>query len=160
MSDYFATPWTVAHQAPLSMGFSRQECWSGLPFPSPGTLLNPEIESISPASEGWFFTTLPPVPPSSVFSPWLWPTSALPALTSSQPSCCPLLLPWPWSVLPAPSCASSLSPPPPPLAPLLSNILSLSPGPLPLLSSASPFCSSFTSAPPLLSGCLLPGHLS
>ena len=31
----FVTPWTVAHQAPLSMGFSRQECWSGLPFPSP-----------------------------------------------------------------------------------------------------------------------------
>ena len=34
----FATPWTVAYQAPLSMGFSRQECWSGLPFPSPGDL--------------------------------------------------------------------------------------------------------------------------
>ena len=43
MSDYFATPWTVAHQAPLSMGFSRQECWSGL-FPSPGDLPNPGIE--------------------------------------------------------------------------------------------------------------------
>ena len=37
----FATPWTVAYQAPLSMGFSRQECWSGLPFPSPGDLPNP-----------------------------------------------------------------------------------------------------------------------
>ena len=35
----FATPWTVAHQAPPSMGFSRQEYWSGLPFPSPGSLL-------------------------------------------------------------------------------------------------------------------------
>ena len=34
----FATPWTVAYQAPLSMGFSKQECWSGLPFPSPGDL--------------------------------------------------------------------------------------------------------------------------
>ena len=34
----FVTPWTVAHQAPLSMGFSRQEYWSGLPFPSPGDL--------------------------------------------------------------------------------------------------------------------------
>ena len=40
----FATPWTVAHQAPQSMEFSRQECWSGLPFPSPGDLPNPGIE--------------------------------------------------------------------------------------------------------------------
>ena len=40
----FATPWTIAYQAPLSMGFSRQENWSGLPFPSPGELLDPEIE--------------------------------------------------------------------------------------------------------------------
>ena len=43
-----ATPWTVAHQAPLSMGFSRQEYWSGLPFPSPGDLPNPGIEPRSP----------------------------------------------------------------------------------------------------------------
>ena len=41
----FATPWTVAHQAPLSMGFSRQESWSGLPSPSPGALPNPGVES-------------------------------------------------------------------------------------------------------------------
>ena len=40
----FATPWTVAYQASLSMGFSRQEHWSGLPFPSPGDLPNPGIE--------------------------------------------------------------------------------------------------------------------
>ena len=40
----FATPWTVAYQAPPSMGFSRQECWSGLPFPSPGDLPNPRID--------------------------------------------------------------------------------------------------------------------
>ena len=45
----FATPWTVAYQAPRSMGFSRQEYWSGLPFPSPGDLPNPEIEPGSPA---------------------------------------------------------------------------------------------------------------
>ena len=45
----FATPWTVAYQAPLSMGFSRQEYWSGLPFPSPGDLPNPGIEPRSPA---------------------------------------------------------------------------------------------------------------
>ena len=44
-----ATPWTVAHEAPLSIGFSRQEYWSGLPFPSPGNLPNPGIESRSPA---------------------------------------------------------------------------------------------------------------
>ena len=45
----FATPWTVAHQAPLSVGISRQEYWSGLPFPSPGNLPNPGIEPVSPA---------------------------------------------------------------------------------------------------------------
>ena len=44
----FAIPWTVAHQVPLSMGFSRQEYWSGLPFPSPEDLTDPEIESRSP----------------------------------------------------------------------------------------------------------------
>ena len=48
-SDSFATPWTVACQAPLPMGFSRQEYWSGLPFPSPGDLPNPGIELVSPA---------------------------------------------------------------------------------------------------------------
>ena len=46
----FVTPWIVAHQAPLSMGFSRPEYWSGLPFPSPGDLPNPGIEPRSPAS--------------------------------------------------------------------------------------------------------------
>ena len=45
----FATPWTVAYQAPPSMGFSRQEYWSGLPFPSPGDLPDPGIEARSPA---------------------------------------------------------------------------------------------------------------
>ena len=44
----FATPWTVAYKAPLSMDFSRQEYWSGLPFPSPGDLPNPEMEPGSP----------------------------------------------------------------------------------------------------------------
>ena len=44
----FATPGTVSHQAPLSMDFSRQEYWSGLPFPSPGDLLNPGIKPRSP----------------------------------------------------------------------------------------------------------------
>ena len=43
----FATPWTIAHQAPLSMGFSRQEYWSGLSFPPPRDLPNPGIEPVS-----------------------------------------------------------------------------------------------------------------
>ena len=56
----FATSWTVAHQSLLSMGFSRQEYWSGLPFPSPGDLPNPGTESDSLAFAGGFFTTEPP----------------------------------------------------------------------------------------------------
>ena len=44
MSDSFVTPWTIAHKALLSMRLPRQEYWSGLPFPTPGGLLNPEIE--------------------------------------------------------------------------------------------------------------------
>ena len=54
-----ATRWTVVHQAPPSMGFSRQEYWSGLPFPSPGDLPDPGIEPASlmaPALAGRFFT--------------------------------------------------------------------------------------------------------
>ena len=49
MSDSFAIPWTVAHQAPLSMKFPRQVYWTGLPFPPPGDLPVPVIESVSPA---------------------------------------------------------------------------------------------------------------
>ena len=62
----FATPGTVALQAPLSMAFSRQEYWSGLPFPSPGDLLHPGIEPVSPVSlalAAGFFTTVPPGKP-------------------------------------------------------------------------------------------------
>ena len=58
-----ATPWTVALHVPLSMGFSRQEYWSGLLFPFPENLPNPEIKPASPASAalaGRFFTTEPP----------------------------------------------------------------------------------------------------
>ena len=51
----FATPWTVAYQAPPSMGFSRQEYWSGLPFPSPGDLPDPGIEPGSPAFQAECF---------------------------------------------------------------------------------------------------------
>ena len=53
----FATLWTVAYQAPPSMGFSRQEYWSGLPFPPPGDLPNSGIKPTSPALAGKFFTT-------------------------------------------------------------------------------------------------------
>ena len=55
-----ATPWAVAHQAPLSMGLSRQGYWSGLPFPPPGDLRDPGTEPaslMSPALAGRFFTT-------------------------------------------------------------------------------------------------------
>ena len=55
----FATPWTVAHQAPLSMGFSRQEYWSGLPFPSPGDLLDPGIEPRSLSLQAEALTSEP-----------------------------------------------------------------------------------------------------
>ena len=55
-----ATPWTVAHQAFLSLGFSRQEYWSELPFPPPEDLPNQGIEPESPALAGGFFTTAPP----------------------------------------------------------------------------------------------------
>ena len=47
MSNFFSTPWTVAHQAPLSMGFLSQEYWRELPFPSPGDLPDPGVESMS-----------------------------------------------------------------------------------------------------------------
>ena len=53
----FATPWIVAHQVSLSMGFSREECWIRLPFPSPGDLPDPGTEGMSPALAGSFFTT-------------------------------------------------------------------------------------------------------
>ena len=56
----FAIPWTVAYQAPPSMEFSRQEYWSGLPFPSPGELPDPDIE---PGSPTWQADALPSQPP-------------------------------------------------------------------------------------------------
>ena len=59
----FVTPWTVAYQAPLSMRFSRQEYWSGLPFPSPGDLPNPGIKPGSPALESDALTSEPPGKP-------------------------------------------------------------------------------------------------
>ena len=59
----FATPWTVSHQAPPSMGLSRQEYWSGLPFPSPGHLPDPGIEPRSPTLQADALTSEPPEKP-------------------------------------------------------------------------------------------------
>ena len=56
-------PWTVAYQVSLSLGFSRQEYWSGLAFPSPGDLPHPGIEPGSPGLAGVFFPTVPPGKP-------------------------------------------------------------------------------------------------
>ena len=60
----FVALWTVAHQAPPSIGFSRQENWSGLPFPSPGDLPNPRIEPRSPALQADALTSKPPGKPT------------------------------------------------------------------------------------------------
>ena len=62
--QFFVTLWTVAIQVSLSMRFSRQEYWSGLPFPPPGYLPNPGIKPMSPALVDRFFTTEPPGKPS------------------------------------------------------------------------------------------------
>ena len=63
VSNSFATPWTVARQAPLSMEFPWQQYWSGLPFPSPEDLLNPGIKLLFPALAGGYLTTVPPGKP-------------------------------------------------------------------------------------------------
>ena len=70
-SSLFATPQTVAHQAPLSLGFSRQEYWNGLPFPLPGALPISGTEPMSPVSPalvGRFFTTTPPGKPIAAYT--------------------------------------------------------------------------------------------
>ena len=98
----FVTPWTVAHQALLSMEFFRQEYWSGLPFPSPGDLPDPGIEPTSPvfpALVGDFFTTVPPGKPSGILvhtkKKWaikLWKNIEEPSVQfSSLAQLCPTL---------------------------------------------------------------------
>ena len=62
MSDSFVTSWTVAHQALLSLGFFRQENWSGLPFPPPADLSDPGTEPVSPASPALEADSLPAEP--------------------------------------------------------------------------------------------------
>ena len=59
----FVTPWTIAHQSPLSMGFSRQEYWSGFPFPTPGDLSKPGMKPASPVLAGKFLPLSPPGKP-------------------------------------------------------------------------------------------------
>ena len=85
----FATPRTVAHQAPLPTGFSRLEYWSGLPFPPPGDLPDPGIKPLSlasPALAGGFFAT------SATWetqdqdgSPYLWQVGSLPLVLPGKP---------------------------------------------------------------------------
>ena len=60
-------PWTLAHQAPLSMGFSSQEYWRGLPFPSPGYLPNPGIEAMSPTLQADALNSEPPGKPLKTY---------------------------------------------------------------------------------------------
>ena len=64
VKSLFATPWTVAYQAPLSMGFSRQEYWSGLPFPFPGDLPNPGIKPRPPELQADALPSEPPGKPN------------------------------------------------------------------------------------------------
>ena len=66
LSNSFATPWTIAHQIPLSVGFSRQEYCSGLPFPSPRDLPDPGIKPGSPSLQADALTSEPPGKPRSV----------------------------------------------------------------------------------------------
>ena len=67
VSNSFVTPWTVACQIPLSIGFPRQAYWSRLASPSPGDLSDPGVEPTSPALASGFFTTEPPGKPYEVF---------------------------------------------------------------------------------------------
>ena len=79
----FATPRTVAFQAPLSMGFFRQECWSGLPFPPPpGDLPDTRMEPTSPGWAGRFFTSPPRPPPPP--PPATWETPVFSSLLLNQ----------------------------------------------------------------------------
>ena len=118
MSDSLQTPWTVAHQAPLSMGFSRQEYWTGLPFPSPGDLSDPGIKPRSPTLQADSLLSEPSGKPvSNLFAlkvPFLkrshFPEGpSTPHLGRSNPSPLPVLvtrlnLPESWNELSLGSC--------------------------------------------------------
>ena len=79
----FATPWIVAHQAPLSMGFSRQEYWSELSCPPLRDLLNPGIKPISPVSPGLQAGSLPTDPPGKPKGCCQEPAREMPPMTRS-----------------------------------------------------------------------------
>ena len=83
----FVTSWTVAHQAPLSMGFSRQEYWSGLPFPSPEDLPDPGIEPRSPALQADALTSEPQGSPQgkAKYSTILISTYVVPTMLKDGP---------------------------------------------------------------------------
>ena len=94
---FFATPWTVAYQAPPSMGFSRQECWSGLPFPSPGDLPDLGIKPRSPTLQADALLSEPPGKCGSIqlsslslvrlfATPWTAVLQASLSITNSQSS--------------------------------------------------------------------------
>ena len=91
----FATPWTVAHQAPLSMVFPRQEYWKGLPFLSPGDLPNPGIEPRSATLQADALTSAPPgkfrcfVVYNSFATPWTAAGPGQDSLPSLPPGVCP-----------------------------------------------------------------------
>ena len=98
---HFVAPWTIPCQVPLSMGFLRQECWSGLPFPSPGDLPEQGIKSMSPVSPalvGRFFTTESPGKPFLCLG---YPISV--QFSSFAQSCPTVCDPW------IPACQASLS---------------------------------------------------
>ena len=95
-AQLLATSWTAARQAPPSMGFPKQEYWSGLPFPPPGDLPDPGIKPVSPALAGGFFTTVPPEKPRGTayssgknFCNRLWPGAGLTPPTTLSTSLIP-----------------------------------------------------------------------
>ena len=105
----FVTPWTVAHQAPPSMGFSRQGYWRGVPFPSPGDLSDPGIKPRSPALQADALTSEPPgtstpwmawFKSSSPFHPALWQ----PGSAQTERRMAALVMNWKAQQSPAHSC--------------------------------------------------------
>ena len=92
----FATPWTITYQAPLCMGFSRQEYWSGLPFPSPGNLSNTGIEPGSPTLQA---DALPSEPPGKPVNKCLPPLGTCYTLPLVKDLCiCNLVITWEWII--------------------------------------------------------------
>ena len=116
----FAIPWTVALQAPLSMGFSRQDYWSGLPFASPGDLPDPGIKPKPSAVAAGFFTTEPPGKSSSQITSQIFQhefvfcTSPRKYDQNIPPqvlfSCCPSTLPFGGRRLKSPSIQGTIYP--------------------------------------------------